>query len=121
MRNGSAMKKTGLLILALLLLALPLSACNSTAALLLGNWVEDNEYATMIFNEDGTGTVAYLQFPLPMTYTVKDDVLTVRYDDSTQFQSGKITFYGDHEFYWEAQDNGEGEITTQHYTRKLTQ
>jgi outer membrane protein assembly factor BamE (lipoprotein component of BamABCDE complex) len=115
------MKKIGLTILALLMLALALSACDSTTALLQGNWVDDQEITTMVFAKDGAGTIAYLQFPLPMTYTVKNDVLTVRFDDSEQFQSGKITFYGDHEFYWEVQDNGEGEIKTQHYTRKVTQ
>lgn len=111
------MKKSIALALTLLLLASVLVACDSNA-LLYGNWVDEDEVTEYYFDENGEGYTTYMDFPIDFEYVKSDDgILTVKFSETIS-QTGKITFYGDHEFVWEIEDD-EGNSSPVHFTRKV--
>lgn len=82
------MKKLALSISILIIVLAGLTACNAGKAAtppedldsaLFGTWIEDYFQSGYIFNEDGTGEDTF--WDLPFTYTAKDGLISVKYDD----------------------------------------
>ena len=104
-------------IVALLLAMALLVLCTGCGAgsLLVGTWTDADQTLTMTLNKDGTAVVTAYGFPLEVTYTYENDVLTVIYSE-TITEEGTVTFFGDDEFCWEKPDEN-GELYQDYYTR----
>lgn len=107
---------TAVLILILLASMLMLAGCDSKA-LLYGTWVSADESFIYAFTEDGIGQTTMMGLPLDTTYTYENDILTVKYSDTLN-ETGKVTFFGDHEFIWEI-EQADGTIRELDLTRKV--
>lgn len=107
-------KALGVLAAALLLAAL-VTGCGAES-LIQGSWADDTGTMSMQLGKEGKAVVTAYNFPLEVTYTYKDDVLTIIYSEDIT-DSGTVTFYGDDEFIWEKVDD-EGETYWETYTRQ---
>ena len=115
------MKKRALTltIAVVLLLCLVLSGCSSASRKLIGAWSSSQGIVYYLL-KDGEGYVQLSGFgnmQVPVTYTYKDDILTIIYGEDNEQQFG-VTFNGDDQMTLE---NPVGSGTYSVYTRQAEQ
>ena len=101
-------------VVAALLLAL-LTSCGA-GSLIRGTWAESTGTMSLELKKDGKAVVTAYNFPLEVSYTYENDVLTIIYSEDLT-ESGAITFYGDNEFILEKTDSN-GDPYWETYTRQ---
>lgn len=109
------MRRALCVLAAALLVAALVTGCGAET-LIQGSWTDDTGSVSMQLGKEGKAVVTAYNFPLEVSYTYKDDVLTIIYSEDIT-DTGTVTFYGDDEFIWEKTDE-DGEIYWETYTRQ---